>query len=106
MFGIPRAGQIDYTQVVELHLGDIRPSLAGPKRPQDRILLPQLRVRFEELFGTEGPKGFGKTMGELRRRYRPGNYRRSSWATATWSSPPSPPAPTPATRASCSRPGW
>jgi aconitate hydratase len=37
MFGMPRAGEIDYTQVVELDLAAVRPSVAGPKRPQDRM---------------------------------------------------------------------
>src|SRR5437773_3008541 len=36
MFGIPRKGQCDYTQPLELELKDVRPSVAGPNRPQDR----------------------------------------------------------------------
>ena len=39
MFGIPKAGQIDYTRVVELDLGSVTASVAGPRRPQDRIEL-------------------------------------------------------------------
>ena len=39
LFGVPRAGDIDYTKVVKLDLATIRPSVAGPKRPQDRIEL-------------------------------------------------------------------
>ena len=37
LFGVPRAGEIDYSAVVTLDLGTVTPSLAGPKRPQDRI---------------------------------------------------------------------
>ena len=37
LYGIPKAGDIDYTRVVALDLGSVAPSLAGPKRPQDRI---------------------------------------------------------------------
>src|SRR6187431_3102959 len=37
LFGIPKAGAIDYSSVVSLDLGTVAPSLAGPKRPQDRI---------------------------------------------------------------------
>ena len=37
LFGVPKAGDIDYTNVVKLDLGTVAPSLAGPKRPQDRI---------------------------------------------------------------------
>src|SRR4249920_2348480 len=37
MYGTPKQGQIDYSEVIELDLGTVTPSLAGPKRPQDRI---------------------------------------------------------------------
>jgi aconitate hydratase len=50
MFGVPLAGDIDYSQVVRLDLRDVRPSLAGPKRPQDRIEIGELARTFEELF--------------------------------------------------------
>jgi aconitate hydratase len=43
MFGIPKAGAIDYSQVLELDLGTVTPSLAGPKRPQDRIDIGQVK---------------------------------------------------------------
>jgi aconitate hydratase len=46
LFGMPRAGQCDYTTVVDLNLGDVEPAVAGPKRPQDRIALPELKSRF------------------------------------------------------------
>ncbi|MBX3751540.1 MAG: aconitate hydratase, partial [Opitutaceae bacterium] len=46
LWGIPEAGQIDYSQVVELDLATVKPSVAGPKRPQDRIELPNLRREF------------------------------------------------------------
>src|SRR5450631_138699 len=50
MFGVPKAGQIDYTQVVELDLSTITPSVAGPKRPQDRIELGKVKSKFTDLF--------------------------------------------------------
>src|SRR5207237_5338384 len=50
MFGIPRAGDIDYTKSLSLDLSTIKPSLAGPKRPQDRIELGNLKDKFSELF--------------------------------------------------------
>jgi aconitate hydratase len=62
MFGIPLAGEVEYTTVLDLDLGSIVPALAGPKRPQDRIELSNLSNKFSELFTTpitEG--GFGKT---------------------------------------------
>ena len=46
LWGIPQAGQIEYSQVVELDLSTVKPSVAGPKRPQDRIELGNLRREF------------------------------------------------------------
>ena len=50
LFGVPMRGDIDYSQVVALDLGAVTPSLAGPKRPQDRIELGQVASQFESLF--------------------------------------------------------
>ncbi|KQV48323.1 aconitate hydratase [Pelomonas sp. Root1217] len=50
MFGVPKAGEIDFTSVVSLDLGTVAPSLAGPKRPQDRIEITNLASKFAELF--------------------------------------------------------
>ena len=51
LFGIPRAGEIAYSQVVTLDLATVGPSLAGPKRPQDRIEIGQVKPTFTRLFG-------------------------------------------------------
>ncbi|NNE93867.1 MAG: aconitate hydratase, partial [Verrucomicrobiales bacterium] len=61
MFGIPGAGECDYTDVLELDLGTIVPAVSGPKRPQDRIDVPALREKFNKLF-TESSSdgGFGR----------------------------------------------
>ncbi len=48
MFGIPRKGEIDYSVELELDLAMVQPSVAGPKRPQDRIELPRLKEEFIE----------------------------------------------------------
>ena len=70
MFGIPRSGQIDYSQVVELDLATIKPSVAGPKRPQDRIELDHLDDRFKELFSMPvADGGFGKDVAALDARF-------------------------------------
>ncbi len=50
LFGVPGAGEIDYSQVVKLNLGDVTPSLAGPKRPQDRIELGKVAGQFAFLY--------------------------------------------------------
>ena len=52
MFGIPRQGEVDYSQVLELDLADVQPGLAGPRRPQDRIDLPDMKETFRGLLTT------------------------------------------------------
>ena len=49
LFGMPRLGQIDYSRVVTLDLASVVPSVAGPKRPQDRIALPDMASAFDTL---------------------------------------------------------
>jgi len=69
LFGVPRAGDIDYSQVITLDLGEVSPSVAGPKRPQDRIELGQLSARFAELFSQPmSDNGFNRPAAELHRR--------------------------------------
>jgi aconitate hydratase len=66
LFGIPKKGQIDYSVQLELDLASVVPSVAGPKRPQDRIELPNLKKEFVTAFAkpvTEN--GFGKRNEDL-----------------------------------------
>src|SRR5438132_3348800 len=49
MFGMPRKGEIEYSVHVDVDLADVQPSVAGPKRPQDRIDLPALGETFRSL---------------------------------------------------------
>jgi len=49
MFGMPKPGDIDYTRVIEFDLASVVPSVAGPRRPQDRIELTRLKERFTDL---------------------------------------------------------
>jgi aconitate hydratase len=61
LWGMPQKGQIEYSQVVDLDLSTVVPSVAGPKRPQDRIELQNLKSSFVGSFSkpvTES--GFGK----------------------------------------------
>ena len=70
MFGIPKAGQIDYTRVVNLDLGSVTASVAGPRRPQDRIELGNLKKRFTELFSAPVKDGgFNKKPADLEASY-------------------------------------
>jgi aconitate hydratase len=50
LFGVPKSGEIDYSAVVKLDLGTVAPSLSGPKRPQDRIELGNVKSQFGSLF--------------------------------------------------------
>ena len=66
LWGIPQKGAIDYSQVVDLDLATVVPSVAGPKRPQDRIELPKMKETFVGAFSkpvTEN--GFGKKAEEF-----------------------------------------
>jgi aconitate hydratase len=69
MFGMPAKGEIDYTRVIELDLGSIVPSLSGPKRPQDRVSLPELGRSFDTLFAAPADKnGYARPVADLVRR--------------------------------------
>lgn len=66
LFGVPKAGEIDYTRVVELNLASVAPSLAGPKRPQDRIEIGNVKANFAELFAKPtSENGFNKNPADL-----------------------------------------
>jgi aconitate hydratase A / 2-methylisocitrate dehydratase len=70
LYGMPQAGQIDYSSVVELDLDTIVSSLAGPKRPQDRIALSAMKETFNTLFSKPvSENGFNKPAEELGKRY-------------------------------------
>ena len=71
LFGVPKAGSIDYTRVVELDLSDITPSLAGPKRPQDRIEIGKVKSTFADLFSKPvAENGFAKKPQDLAKRFK------------------------------------
>ena len=66
LFGIPAEGDIDYSEKLALDLVSIQPSVAGPKRPQDRIEVPSLGGKFAELFSQSVAEGgFGRDGGDL-----------------------------------------
>ena len=74
LFGIPKAGQIDYTKVVTLDLATVAPSLAGPKRPQDRIEIGNVKSTFADLFSKPvGENGFAKKPTDLDAAYKTSN---------------------------------
>src|SRR5258708_18024937 len=70
LFGIPKRGEIQYSQELELDLASVVPSVAGPKRPQDRIELPKLKQEFISTFSKPiAESGFGKSAEDLNKTF-------------------------------------
>ncbi|HHY86567.1 MAG TPA: aconitate hydratase AcnA, partial [Verrucomicrobia bacterium] len=70
LWGSPQKGEVDYSQVIELDLASVTPSVAGPKRPQDRIELPKLKEAFVHAFSKPPTEsGFGKPPESLSQRF-------------------------------------
>ncbi len=62
LFGPARADEIDYSDLLTLDLAAITPNVAGPKRPQDRIALAELKTQFASLLKKPTVDGgYGKT---------------------------------------------
>ena len=72
LFGVPADGQCDYSQTLSLDLATVVPSVAGPKRPQDRIELTKLKSKFGELFTKKDATGYGKPEAELGKTFSEG----------------------------------
>ncbi len=89
LFGIPRPGDCDYTEVLELDLARVTASVAGPKRPQDRIDLPDMKKRFRDLFSKPvAENGYGKPASALAERF-PATLGRSAVLGGGSQTPPS-----------------
>jgi len=74
LFGMPAPGELNYTKIVKLDLGTVTPSLAGPKRPQDRIDLGHLATKFSELYSKPiEANGFNQQADKLNARYPVGH---------------------------------
>ena len=70
LFGIPKLGEIDYSKTVALDLTKVAPSLAGPKRPQDRIEIGHVKDTFKDLFAKPiADNGFNKKADDLDAEY-------------------------------------
>ena len=71
LFGMPKAGEIAYTKALRLDLGTVAPSLAGPKRPQDRIEIGNVKSKFTKLFSQPvATNGFNQPAANLFQRVR------------------------------------
>ena len=76
LFGMPLSGEIDYSQTIQVDLSKIEPSIAGPKRPQDRISLPHLKQKMQELWSLPtNSGGFGLTPDVLAQSFRLSPYQ-------------------------------
>ena len=75
---------ISYTDVVELDLSTIQPTVAGPKRPQDKILLKDFKNKFIELMDQNYGRIYVKPTEQL-----------SGWFAEGGSQPIEAPAPMP-----------
>ncbi|MEO7412699.1 MAG: aconitate hydratase, partial [Opitutaceae bacterium] len=66
LWGVPAKGAIDFSSELELDLSTVVSSVAGPKRPQDRIELPKLKQEFATAFSRPvAENGFGKVFAEM-----------------------------------------
>ena len=63
MFRTDDAPDADYSSILELDMSTVVPSLAGPKRPQDRVLLTEARQNYRDNHGVlEGDADSGKSV--------------------------------------------
>src|SRR5438477_1214889 len=70
MSGMPDKGEIGYSVDLDLDLETVVPSVAGPKRPQDRIELPKLKEEFRTtLTKPVTENGFGKSAEDLNKHF-------------------------------------
>jgi aconitate hydratase len=70
MFGMPRMGDIDYSQVLELNIAEVGASVAGPKRPQDRMNVGAVKDEFSKwLHRPAVDGGYGKSAAEADRSF-------------------------------------
>jgi aconitate hydratase len=76
LYGMPKKGQLDYSDVVELDLSTVTPAVSGPRRPHDRIDLPKIKSRFAELMAKPvADGGYGKSAADVQsgaKRYQTG----------------------------------
>ena len=70
LFGMPKSGDLEYTTVLELDLPTVKSSVAGPKRPQDRIKITELKQAFINELQAAPPGGYGKPASEINREVR------------------------------------
>lgn len=69
LFGMPESGQLDYTISLDLDLQTVEPSVAGPRRPQDRITLSDVKSKFRDLLTAPvSESGYNRSAADIQRR--------------------------------------
>ena len=69
LFGVPKSGDIEFSSELTIDLDGIEPSISGPKRPQDRIVISRVKNTFSNLLKqpiTDG--GYGLSASDLPQR--------------------------------------
>jgi aconitate hydratase len=80
-FHTPDSPEAEYTQTTQLDLSTVEPSVAGPRRPQDRVLLSQAAASFEQqLPGLLGPSAAGRKERQTMRWEGEGGH---TWSNGT-----------------------
>lgn len=70
LFGIPKEGACEYSEVIELDLASVKPNIAGPKRPQDKIELDKVKATFtDSLTKSVADGGYGKSVSDVTASY-------------------------------------
>lgn len=70
LFGIPKRGECEYSEVIDLDLSAVKPNIAGPKRPQDMIELDSVKKVFSELLTKQlADGGYGKAAADLEKTF-------------------------------------
>lgn len=70
LFGIPKRGECEYSEVIDLDLAAVKPNIAGPKRPQDKIELDSVKKTFTELLTKAvADGGYGKVAADLEKTF-------------------------------------
>ena len=73
LFGVSDAKSMEFTKLLKLDLGTVAPSLAGPKRPQDRIEIGQVKETFADLFSKPtSENGFNQAAAKLNQDFSAG----------------------------------
>jgi aconitate hydratase len=62
LWGIPTdRDALEFSQVVEMDISSVKPGVAGPKRPQDRIDVDNLKTKWAEILAAPAPDGYAKS---------------------------------------------